>query len=118
MRVLRPIISASLDTLKDLCVGSLHLAITLWVSNECISFFYAKIFTLPLECAGGELGLVVTDDPIWDPKPADDGLDELDCRLFVDLDHRGRFQPLGEFVDDDIEITVPSEGLEEWPQDV
>jgi hypothetical protein len=52
------------------------------------------------------------------PKLADDGLDELDRILFVDLDNRGRFQPLGEFVDGDVEILVPSDGLREWPQDV
>jgi hypothetical protein len=71
-----------------------------------------------LQCAIGELGHVVSDDLVQNPKPADDGLDELDCRLLVDLDHKGCFQPLGEFVDGDIEIPVPSDGLGEWPQDV
>jgi hypothetical protein len=52
------------------------------------------------------------------PKPADDGLDELDCRLLVDLDYKGCFQPLGEFVDGDIEIPVSSDGLGGWPQNV
>jgi hypothetical protein len=55
------------------------------------------------------LFLTVSDDPIQDPKPTDDGLDELDCKLLVDLEHRGRFRPLGEFVDGDIEIHVPSD---------
>jgi hypothetical protein len=115
--LIQAIISASLETLKDLCVGSLHLSIALWVSNGSISTFYAKIFAVPLECAAGELGSVVSDDPVRDPKPADDGL-ELDCRLLVDLDQRGRFWPLGKFVDGDIEIPVPSDGLGECPQDV
>jgi hypothetical protein len=52
------IISASLETLKDFCVGSLHLAIALWVSSGGIADFYAKIFAVPLECAAGELGSV------------------------------------------------------------
>jgi hypothetical protein len=73
------IISASLDTLKDFYVGSLHLAIAPWVSNGRIANIYAKIFAVPLECAAGELEPVVSDDPVWDPKPADDRLDELDC---------------------------------------
>jgi hypothetical protein len=94
------------------------LAITLWVSNESIANFYTKIFTLLLECTAGELRPIVKDDPIWVLKPADDGLDELDCRFLVDLDHRDRFQPLGEFVDGDIEISVPSDGPRKWPQDV
>jgi hypothetical protein len=71
-----------------------------------------------LECAAGELRPIVSDDSVRDPKLADDGLDELDRILFVDLDNRGRFQPLGEFVDGDVEILVPSDGLREWPQDV
>jgi hypothetical protein len=55
------------------------------------------------------MGSVTSDDPVSDPKPADDGLDEFNCRLLVDLDHRGRFQPLGEFINGDIEIPVPSD---------
>jgi hypothetical protein len=108
----------SLETLKDFYVGYLHLAIALWVSNGCIANFYFKNFTVPLECAVGELGPVINDDPVQDPKPADDGLDKLDCGLLIDLDHRGRFRPLGEFVDGDIEIPVPFDGLGKWPQDV
>jgi hypothetical protein len=87
------------------------LTIVLWVSYRGISDFYAKIFTVPLECAAGELEPIVSDNPIQPPKPADDGLDKLDCGLFIDLDHRGCFRPLGEFVDDDIEIPVPSDGM-------
>jgi hypothetical protein len=93
----------SLETLKDFCIGSLHLVIALWVSNESIANFYAKIFTVLLECTAGELGPVVSDDPIGDPKPTDDGLDELDYRSLVD---------------GDIEIPIPSDGSEKWPQDV
>jgi hypothetical protein len=58
------IIGASLKTLKDFCVGSLHLAIALWVSNGGITNFYVKIFIVPLECTTGELGPVVNDDLI------------------------------------------------------
>jgi hypothetical protein len=62
----------------------------------------AKILTVSLKGPTGELGSVVGDDPIRDPKPADDGLDKLDCGLLVDLDHRGCFRPLGELVDVDV----------------
>jgi hypothetical protein len=112
------IISASLKTLKNFCVGSLHLAIVLWVSNGRIANFYAKIFTVPLECIAGKLGPIVSDDPVQDPKLADDGLDKLDFGLLIDLEHRGRFRALGEFVDGNIEILVPSDGPGKWPQDV
>jgi hypothetical protein len=84
------------------------------MSNRSISNFYAKIFTILLECTAGELGSVISDDPVQNPKPADDGLDELDCRLLVDLDPRGRFRSLGEFVDDDVEILVPFDGPGKW----
>jgi hypothetical protein len=83
-----------------------------------MSNFYAKIFTVLLECTASELGLIVSDDPVQDAKPTDDGLDELDCRLLVDLDHMGCFRPLGEFVDGNIEITVLSDVPGRWPQDV
>jgi hypothetical protein len=116
--LLQAIISASLETPKDFCIGSLHLTIALWVSNGHIANFYVKIFTVPLKCTAGELGPIVSDDPVQDPKLADDGLNELDHRLLVDLNHRGRFWPLGEFVDGDIEIPVSSDGPGEWPQDV
>jgi hypothetical protein len=86
------------------------------MSNGGIVDFYAMIFVVPLECAVGELGPVVSDDPVWDTKPTDDGLDKFDCGLLIDPDHRGR--PLGEFVDGDIEIPVPSDGSGKWPQDV
>jgi hypothetical protein len=52
------------------------------------------------------------------PKPADDRLDELDCRLLIDLDHMGRFWPLSKFVDANVNVLVPSEVTGEWPQDV
>jgi hypothetical protein len=116
--LLQAIISASLETHKDFCVGSLHLVIALLVRNGSIANFYAKIFTVPFKCVAGELGPVVSDDPVQAPKPTDDGLDELDCRLLVDLDHKACFRPLGEFVDGDIEIPVPSDSSGEWPQDV
>jgi hypothetical protein len=53
--------------------------------------FGAKILAVSLERTAGELGPIVGDDLVRDPKPADDGLDELDCGLLVDLDHRGCF---------------------------
>jgi hypothetical protein len=104
--LLQVIIGVSLETLKDFCVGSLHRG---------IADFYAKIFLVPLECIAGEMEPVVSDDPVWDPKPIDDGLDKLDCGLVIDLDHRGRFRPFGESVDGNIEISVLSDGPGKWP---
>jgi hypothetical protein len=114
--LLEAIISASLKNLKNFYVGSLHLVIALWVSNRSIASFYANIIAVSLECAAGELGPIVSDDHVRDPEPVVDGLDELDCRLLVDLDQKGHFRPFGQFVDGDIKIPVPSDGPGEWPQ--
>jgi hypothetical protein len=62
--LLQAIISVSLETLKDFCIHSLHLVITLWVSNRRIADFYAKIFAVLLKCATDELGPIVSDDPV------------------------------------------------------
>jgi hypothetical protein len=44
--LLQVIISVSLETLKNFCVGSLHLDVALWMSNGSIAKFYVKIFTV------------------------------------------------------------------------
>jgi hypothetical protein len=88
------------------------------MSNRCIADLDANVLAVPLKCAAGKLGPVVGDDPIRDSKSTDDGLDKLDCGLLVDLDHKDRFRPLGEFVDGDLEIPVPSDALGKWSQDV
>jgi hypothetical protein len=98
---LQAVIGACCETLEDFNIGSLDLFITLWIGNGCLADFDAKILTISLKRVAGELGLV-SDDPVRDLEPIDDGLNKLDCRLLVDLDHRGCFHPLGELVDGDI----------------
>jgi hypothetical protein len=112
--LLQAIIGACLEALENFSVGSLDLSITLWMSNGRIADLDAKILAVSLERAGGELEPVVGVDPIQVPKPVDDGLDELDCGLLVDLDHRSCFEPLGELVDGDVQIPESSNGLGEW----
>jgi hypothetical protein len=112
------IIGASLKALEYFCVGVLHLPIALRMGNRRIADLYTQIFAVPLEGAASKLGPIVSDDHVWDPKSAYDGLDELGCGLLVDVDHRGCFRPLGEFVYGDIEEPVPSDGAGEWPHDV
>jgi hypothetical protein len=48
------------------------------VSNRGIANLNAKVFAISLERAAGKLGPIVGYDPVRDPKPADDKLDELD----------------------------------------
>jgi hypothetical protein len=116
--LLQSVIGACLEAREDFNIGSLDLSITLWMSNGCIADLDAKILTVSLKCAAGELGPVVGDDPVRDPKPSDDGLDKLDCRLLVNLDHRVCFQQLGELVNGDIQIPKSSNGPWEQTQDV
>jgi hypothetical protein len=116
--LLQVVIGVCLEALEDFSIGSLELSITLWMSNRCIADMDAKILVVSLECAAGELGPIISDDPARDPKPTDDGLDKLDCRLLVDLDHRGCFWPLGELIDGDIQIPESSNGHGERTQDV
>jgi hypothetical protein len=78
----------------------------------------AKGFVVTLEGTTGKLGLVVSYDSVQDPKPIDNRLDELDCWLFVDLDNRGCFWPLSEFIDGDVELLLPYNSTGERPQDV
>jgi hypothetical protein len=100
--LLQAVIGASLEALEDFSIASLNLSITRWMSNGHITDLDAKILAISLEGAAGELGPLVGDDPIRDPKHAHDGLGELDCGLHVDLDHKGCFRPLGQLVDGDI----------------
>jgi hypothetical protein len=65
--LVQAVIGACLEALEDFNIGSLNLAITLWMINGCIVDLDAKILTVSLECAAGELGSVVSDDPVWVP---------------------------------------------------
>jgi hypothetical protein len=116
--LLQAIIGAGLKALEYFCIGTLHLPIAFWISNRGIADLDPKIFAVPLEGITSKLGLIVSDDPVWDPKPAYDGLDKLYCGLLVDFNHWGCFRPLGELVDGDIEELVPFDGAGKWPHDV
>jgi hypothetical protein len=116
--LLEAVISMCLETLKDFSIGSLDLSITLWMSNGRIADLDTKILTVSLKCAIGELRSIVGDDPARDPELVDDALDKLDCGLFVNLDHRGCFRPLGELVDGDVQIPESSNSPGERTQDV
>jgi hypothetical protein len=114
--LLQEVIAACLEALVNFSVGSLDLCITLWMSNGCIADSDAKVLIVSSECYAGELGLVVGDDLIWDAKPADAGVDELDYRLLVDHDHSGCFWPLGKLVDGDIQIPDSFDGPGNGPR--
>jgi hypothetical protein len=85
--LLQAIIGVRLKFLEYFYIATLHLPIAFWMSNRCIANLDVKIFTVPSEDAASKLGLIVGDDPIWDPKSAYDGLDEFHCGLLIDFDH-------------------------------
>jgi IMP cyclohydrolase len=70
---------AGLETLEDFCIASFNLTIALWVSNRRIANLNAKVFVVPVEGTTSKLGPIVSYDPVRDPEPTNDRLDELDC---------------------------------------
>jgi hypothetical protein len=85
--LLQAIIGAGLRALEYFCISTLHMSIAFWMSNRGIANLDVKIFTVPLEGTTSKLGLIVGDDPVWDPESTYDVLDELYCGLLVDFDH-------------------------------
>jgi hypothetical protein len=85
--LLQTIIGASLKALEYFCIGTLHLPIAFWMSNRGIANLDAKIFPVALKGTASKLGLIIDDDPVWDPKSTYDGLDEFHCGLLIDLDN-------------------------------
>jgi hypothetical protein len=69
--LLQAAIGACLETLEYFCNGPLELSITLWMCNRCIANMDVEVFAVLLKYPASELGPVVSDDPIRDPRPAD-----------------------------------------------
>jgi hypothetical protein len=88
------------------------------MGHECEAEPSADAFTVLLEDPACKLGLVVCNDITWDPKSADDRLEESDSSAMGDADHRGGFRPLGEFVNGDKEVPVPADSPRKWSQDI
>jgi hypothetical protein len=65
-----------------------------------------------------ELGLFVRTDTAWDPKSADNRLEEGNSSTLGDTDHRGGLWPLCEFVDSNKEEMVPANSPREWSLDI
>jgi hypothetical protein len=70
--LLQAVIGAYLGTPEYFCIGPLDLSIALWMRNRCIANLDAEVFAVLLKHPAGELGPVVSDEPVRDPKPADD----------------------------------------------
>jgi hypothetical protein len=70
--LLQAVIGACLDTPEYFSIGPLYLSIALWIGNRCIANLDVEVFAVLLKHSAGELGSIVSDDPVWDPKPTDD----------------------------------------------
>jgi hypothetical protein len=68
----------------------------------------AEFFGKFLKFARGEVGAVVGDDAIWYAVPVDDGLEELDRRGRLLIGDGDSFDPFGELVDGDQQVSVAS----------
>jgi hypothetical protein len=76
--------------------------------NQCVLYLDAKLFGELLKFARGEVGAIVGDDVVWYAISVDDGLEKLDRRSrFLIRDWDG-FDPLGELVDGDQQVSVAS----------
>jgi hypothetical protein len=60
------------------------------------------------ELSAGELGAVVGDDDIGDPKPMDDVGEEKDGLLGADVGDGSSLDPFGELVDGHQQMGIPS----------
>jgi hypothetical protein len=70
--LLQAVIGVCLETTEYFCIGPLDLSIALWMCNRCIADLDVEVFAILLKHHAGELGPVVSDDQVRDPKPADD----------------------------------------------
>jgi hypothetical protein len=78
----------------------------------------ADALAILLEESTFKLSLVVRNDTAWDPKSADNRLEESNSSTLGDTDHMGSLWPLCQLVDGDEEETVPADSPGEWPQDI
>jgi hypothetical protein len=76
--------------------------------HRCVLYLDAEFFGELLEFAHGEVGAVVGDDAIWQAVSVDDRLKKLDRRSRFLIGDWDDFNPLGEFVDGDQEVSVAS----------
>ena len=86
--------------------------------NRYILNGYASILTEILEVATGKCRTKVGDDNVRQPKSMDDVVEEFRCFLCYRLDEWLVLDPLGEFVNSDINPSESAGGFIEWPNHV
>jgi hypothetical protein len=88
------------------------------VGHGCEAELGADAFIVPLKDPTCKLGPVVCNDMTWNPESADNQLEEGDSSALGDADHKGGFRPLGELVNSDKEVLVPTDSPGKWSQDI
>jgi hypothetical protein len=116
--LLQVVVGACLESPADLCICPFRLAIAPGVGYGCEAELGADALAIFLEDPTCKVGSVVRNDTVWDPKSTYDGLEEGDSGTLSDVDHRGGLWPLGELVDGDEEVPVPTNGPGKWSQDI
>ena len=107
-----------LEASQDLRVGAFGLTIAPGVRHRSLADLRSKVSTICLEEIASELRAVVGDDAIRDSEPAQEALDELNCRADWDGADGFHLRPLGELVDGDVEVAVGLGCSREWTQDI
>ena len=97
-----------LDARAYEAVGLLNLAVGLRMRYRGEANLYALFRAELLEFFRCKVGLVVGDDAVRGAEPAGYPLEEIDCRHRRLIGHWYRLDPLGEFVDGDQQMRVPS----------
>ena len=105
-----------LESPEDFCVCPLSLVVAPGMSHRRKAELGANALAILLEEPTSELGPVVRNDTVWDPKSADNRLEEGNNNTLGDVDHRGSLWPLCELVDGDKEESVPADDPRNGPR--
>jgi hypothetical protein len=97
-----------LQACADEPVGLFDLAVGLGMRHRGVLDLDAKLFSKFLKFTRGEVGAVVGDDVVRYAVPVDDGLEELDRRSCLLIGDRDSFDPFGELIDGDQQVSVAS----------
>ena len=107
-----------LDALEHHAVSSLNMPVTLRVRRRSIADLDAESFAPIFELTSGELGAIISDDLVRSAESDHYVLEELFGLPGCDLGDRFGFNPLGELVDGDEEMSESSWRGLEWSDHV
>ena len=84
--------SPSLEPFKDQCVSSFCLPVAAWMSDGDKAQPDPELLTVLSERGAGELGVVISNDMVGNPKAAHNSYEEFDRRIRGDPGRRARLQ--------------------------